>query len=282
MTEKNKITLAVATYNRRPILEKMVKSLYLSDIGDNVNIRIYDDASTDYDENFLRKTFPDSKTIIRNPVNLGPGKNMHMIFTDFIAHGDEILVLTDSDLIFNREWLAVVERIIDLTDGVMSLYNSILHTDTLDRFQIGNVNMLNKKSVGGAGAVFKKNIINKILNELPPSNTYDWDWSGYLVSSNIRLMVTERSYVQHIGIIGFNNGNYFGGEHSGSLCDYGINFIGGNEYNEKIQSEYFNDLIQIYTKEIERFRKNIIGGKLRSIYHALRAACRILKNKTGL
>lgn len=35
-----KITLAIATHNRKHILEKMITSLYLSDIGDNVRIRI--------------------------------------------------------------------------------------------------------------------------------------------------------------------------------------------------------------------------------------------------
>jgi hypothetical protein len=277
-----KITLAIATHNRKHLLEKMITSLYLSDMGDHVHLRIYDDASTDFDEDFLRKAFPGSKTIMRNPVNLGPSKNMHRIFTDFIAQGDDILILTDSDLIFNREWLAVVERIIDRTDGVMSLYNSVLHTGILDKFQIDNVSMLNKRTIGGAGAVFNKNIIKKILSELPPSNTYDWDWSDYLVKSGVRLLVTERSYVQHIGIVGFNSGNYFGGDRSGSLCDYGINFIGGNEHNEKVQGEFFNELVQIYTKEIERFKKIIISGKMLRTYHALRAAYGLLKSKIVL
>ena len=122
----------------------------------------------------------------------------------------------------------------------------------------------------------------KILSELPPSNTYDWDWSDYLVKSGIRLLVTERSYVQHIGIVGFNGGNYFGGETSGSLCDYGINFIGGNEHNEKAQGEFFNELIQIYTKEVERFKKIIISGKLLRTYHSLRSIYRLLKSKVVL
>jgi hypothetical protein len=277
-----KITLAIATHNRKHILEKMITSLFLSDMGEHVHIRIYDDASTDFDEDFLRKAFPGSKTIMRNPVNLGPSKNMHRIFTDFIAQGDDILILTDSDLIFNREWLAVVEQIIDGTDGVMSLYNSVLHTGILDTFQIDNVSMLNKRTIGGAGAVFKKNIIKKILSDLPPSNTYDWDWSDYLVKSGVRLLVTERSYVQHIGIVGFNSGNYFGGDCSGSLCDYGINFIGGNEHNEKVQGEFFNELFQIYTKEIERFKKIIISGKFLRTYHMLRAVYRLLKSRVDL
>jgi glycosyltransferase involved in cell wall biosynthesis len=282
MNGNYKITLAIATHNRKHLLEKMIKSLYMTDIGNNINIRIYDDASTDFDEDYLKKAFPDSKSIIRNPVNVGPSKNMHKIFTDFLAHEDDILILTDSDLIFNREWLSVVERIIDHTDGMMSLYNSVLHTGILNTLQIENVNMLNKRTIGGAGSVFKKDVVRKIVSELPPSNTYDWDWSEYLVKSGVRLLVTERSYVQHIGLVGFNSGNYFGGDRSGSLCDYGINFIGGNEHNEKIQGEFFNELLQIYTKEIERFKKIIISGKLLRTYHALRAAYRLLKSKIAL
>jgi hypothetical protein len=282
MNERLRLTLAIATYNRKHLLEKMITSLYLSDIGDNVHIRIYDDASTDFDEDYLKRAFPGSKTIIRNPVNIGPSRNMHRIFTDFIVLDDDILILTDSDLIFNREWLAIVERIINHTDGMMSLYNSVLHTRILGKLQIDNVNMLNKKTIGGAGAVFKKNIIKKILTDLPASNTFDWDWSDYLVKSGVRLLVTERSYVQHIGIVGFNSGNYFGGELSGSLCDYGVNFIGGNEYNEKIQGEFFNELLQIYTKEIERYKKKIISGNLLRTYHFLRSVYRILKGRIAL
>jgi len=282
MNGNYKITLAIATHNRKHLLEKMIKSLYMTDIGNNINIRIYDDASTDFDEVFLRKAFPDSKTIMRNPTNLGPSKNMHRKFTDFLTHDDDILILTDSDLIFNREWLAIVERIIDHTDGVMSLYNSVLHTAILEKFQFDGINMLNKRTIGGAGAVFKKNIIKKIVCNLPPSNTYDWDWSEYLVKSGVRLLVTERSYVQHIGIVGFNSGSYFGGDRSGSLCDYGANFIGGNEYNEQMQSEFFNELLQIYKKEIERFKKIIISGRLHRTYHVVLAAYRFLKSKIAL
>lgn len=252
------ITIAVATYNRRNILEKMVKSLYLTDIGSNTSIRIYDDASTEFDKEFLEKAFYNSKAIIRNPVNLGPNKNMYRIFADFIDCDDDILILADSDLIFNREWLAVVERVIDHTDGVMSLYNSALHPEILGTYQINNIKMLSKKAIGGAGTVFKKDIVKTLVSDLPPrDNPYDLHWSEFFVKSGIRLLVTERSYVQHIGIHGFHCGSYLGGDLSGSICDYGINFIAGNEYNEKIQNDFFNELLHFYTKEIENFKKII-------------------------
>jgi hypothetical protein len=191
------------------------------------------------------------------------------------------LILTDSDLIFHPDWLTITERIINHTDGVMSLYNSALHTSILEKFQLENIDMLSKRTIGGAGTVFKKDIIKKILSDLPPSIAFDWVWSNYLVKSGVRLLVTERSYVQHIGIVGFNTVNYFD-ERNGFFCDYGVNFIGGNEYNEKIQSEFFYELLQRHTKEIERLKKKIISGKLFRTYHALQAVYRLLEGRIAL
>ena len=43
------ITIGITTYNRLDVLKKMAKSLYKSDLLGQCNIRVYDDASSEYD-----------------------------------------------------------------------------------------------------------------------------------------------------------------------------------------------------------------------------------------
>ena len=52
-----KVTIGIPTYNRKELLVVMATSLYKSELGDAVNIRVYDDCSAEYDALFLKELF---------------------------------------------------------------------------------------------------------------------------------------------------------------------------------------------------------------------------------
>lgn len=143
--------------------------------------------------------------------------------------------MLDSDLLCHPLCIEMAERLLDKTDGILSLYNSTYHK-AYGRITIDGEECLVKKTVGAAGLLMKRSIVQRIIANCPQSRTYDWDLSNYLSRNGIRLIVTEKSYVQHIGLHGTNTG-------SSSATDFGLNFYLNDTQNEKILVDFFQDLI---------------------------------------
>lgn len=231
-----KITIGLTTFDRPEVLDKMRTSLLLSRGLDDCNLRIYDDCSTAYDKEYLQRQFPEAAEIVRRDRNLGSDFNIHQMFVDFLKTDDDVLVAIDSDLIFHPDWIAFMREALGRTgpDAVLSLYNSALHPP-VKQVVIDSVEFLEKGHIGSAAAVFRRDVLKEIVEHVPASRRYDWDWSEYLFKRKIPILVPKRSYVQHIGIHGTNNCPLY--------CEYGLNFSPGNEMNEKILIDFFIDLV---------------------------------------
>ena len=248
-----KISIAITTYNRKEYLYTVKRSVEAVKNIKRYNIRIYDDCSIEYDIDFLWSIFPNASEIKRRSSNLGADANMRQVFLDFLDTTDDALFMLDSDLICHPDCMEKIEGILGQTDGILSIYNSTYHkgVDTLiiddERCQI-------KKSVGAAGLVMVRSMVQRIVDNCPLSRTYDWDLSNYLLNNKIRLIVTERSYVQHIGIHGTNTG-------SSAATDFGFNFYLTENINEKILIDFFQELILAKDKIIAELpsivRKNV-------------------------
>lgn len=211
-----KISIGITTYNRIEIVKRMASSLLLSNNLEQCNIRIYDDKSTEYGYNELRSIFKNATEIIVRIENLGADRNMREMFVDFLKTEDDYLLVADSDLIFNPDWYVFFKENSHL--DVLSLYNSVTHLDIKNNNNIKLNTIIEKDHIGAAGTIFKRNIINDIIKNVPSSRSYDWDWSKYLRKKNISLSVANRSYVQHIGIEGTNN-------NGSNIIDFGLNFF---------------------------------------------------------
>ena len=99
------VTIGITTYNRRKILEMMASSLYSSDLSFPHNIRIYDDCSTEYGIDELRKIFPTAASISVNHGNIKADQNIFQMHKDFLNTSDTYLFNADSDLLFTKNWL---------------------------------------------------------------------------------------------------------------------------------------------------------------------------------
>jgi len=230
-----KITIGIMTYNRPEYLNKLRESLLSVKSIEKCNIRLYDDNSPIWDNKNLKKFFPEAKEIVRSDKNLGPDKHMRKMFIDFLKTGDDVLVIADEDLLFHPDSIYFIIKNIKYTDGVMSLYNSYLHNEITETIIINSQKYISKKHIGAAGTVMERGIVEKIITNVPESIRYDWDWSNYLVKNNFRLLVKEDSYVQHIGVEGYNSRKI--------VTDFGLNFYPGNKINEKYNTEFFQELI---------------------------------------
>jgi hypothetical protein len=208
------------------------------------SIRIYDDCSDEYDLGEVVKEFPFVTESRRRGHNLGSDFNIQQMYVDFLETGDDVLVNCDSDMIFRGDWIEKVQELLPLTDGVLSCYNSSLHSP-IEYLSLNDEKVLQKETIGSAGTIFTRDIVERIVNNVRPSYKYDWDWCRYLTSQGIRLLVTERSYIQHIGIVGQNCDAF-------QIIDYGRNFYPSNEDTLMLNVAFFELVILANQSAVEQ------------------------------
>ena len=229
-----KITIGVTTYNRKNILQMMAKSFYESHRPYSYSLRIYDDCSEFLSEEEIRDIFPDAVSIYRQPFNRGADFNTFYMYEDFLKTDDDIFFNADSDLIFSLDWMEKGLCLLENTEGILSIFNAENHP------AINNCNGLLKKSdIGAAGTFFLRDKLNDFMSYLYPYDSIktdgvDWTFSKYFQSHGINMYASEISYVQHIGLFGYNSRlEYF---------DFGKNF----EVDSITNGQILNDIIEFH------------------------------------
>lgn len=236
MAEKLKITFGICTYNRKKIVENSAASLKnIIGIGD-VNILICDDCSTEYDEVFLKSIFPDNARIIKQNVNTGADKNTSLMYEEFLKSNDEWLFNADSDLIYRSDIIETIKYYKDKSSGIVTFFNSITHNTIGD-----NEYFLEKDSIGAAGCLLHRNIVKLILKNIQYRDFgFDVGFSKLLRKKGYKLFSTKESYVQHIGVSGFNSRDI--------VFDYGHNFHCDSVRTGQIIENTFESYIQSIKK----------------------------------
>lgn len=239
------ITVGITTWARPDLLETMAASLAGCEGISQCNVRVYDDASPYWDTAYLEGVFPWAREIVRRDENLGADGNMRQMFVDFLSSGDDLLIVADSDLIFRPDMISTAERVIGSTDGYLSVYNSAVHP-SFGCCAADGVSLVLKESVGAAGSVMTRSVVERIIANVPASRSFDWDWSRYLASNGVRLFVTEESLAQHIGVHGQNSSSF--------STEYGLNFFPGSHQNEVALARFFEQLIRRKDEVIKSYR----------------------------
>ena len=201
-----KVLIGITTYNRKKILTAMAKSLYESNLKTPHSIRVYDDNSSEFGESELYGLFPDAEKIFVRGINVGADLNTWGMYCDFLESDCDFLFNADSDLIFSKKWLEEGCKYILETDGILSLFNTRIH-----KTQEAQGNLLVKNVFGAAGTLFSKKCIEELVvayesGKFSP-NYIDWGFCNYFIKQGKTLFCTRKSYVQHIGLRGFNCGN---------------------------------------------------------------------------
>lgn len=230
-----RITIGITVYNRKKTLERMIASLFASNLnieGIDYTIRVYDDCSTEFGEDEVRSMFPIRIDFFRHEKNHGADYNMGYMYRDFLNQGDDVLFNCDSDLIFDEEWLEVALKYLPETDGVLSLFNTKEHKTQEDK---GNLCL--KQDIGNAGTLMTKEAVRQIcehIDEKASYNSFDCNWCDLFSRQGRKLYCTRRSYVQHIGINGYN---------SNGVADIGEGFRVGNIINGQILGDVLYEAV---------------------------------------
>ena len=254
------VTIGITTYNRLKILKAMSESLYQSDISVPHSIRIYDDCSTEYGIEDLKRLFPTAVSIKVNEVNLKADENIYKMYEDFLASGDDWFFNADSDLIFNKGWLSRALELIERTNGILTLFNANLHHTYKDI----DGDLCLKKTIGSAGTLFKRERMEQLISFLQLTSnkkSLDWQFSRYFNELSVPIYCVKNSLVQHIGYTGQNSRFFF---------DYGKNFT----VETPAQGQMINDILENYIDEIEKLERKRFNN---ASYHLKRFWVIILK-----
>jgi glycosyltransferase involved in cell wall biosynthesis len=209
------VCAGIACYNRERLYYHTLESYRDSKI--ETEVLIFDDASSTIDHNKTLELVPSARVFV-NSFNSGRADfAMRLLMTLYLQESEaDYFLFLDSDLQLSESlklFLPLLLRNKD-HDGVFSLFNTPAHPG-----EPLNETWLIKKTIGAAGAVLSRSWVNKILEHVPPSTRYDWDWSNFVWQNNKRILCTKYSYVQHLGFaVGQNSTNLLG--------DYGIDFQG--------------------------------------------------------
>ena len=254
------LTIGITTHNRLSTLKTMAASLYQSNIAIPHNIRIYDDNSTEFDIDELKRLFPTAASIKVNTRNLKADQNTFQMYEDFLNTPDEYLFTADSDLIFKKNCLDIGLELIKKTSGILTLLNANSHPVEEDIDE----DLCLKKTIGCAGTLLHRDRVAELVSHIHSqknSKSLDWQFSMHFNSQDILIYCVKNSLVQHIGYSGQNSFIYF---------DYGKNF----KIESAEQGQILNDVLENYVHEIGRLEKERIDNLS---YHFRRFVTIILK-----
>jgi len=235
----NTLMIGICTYNRKDIVRNSALSLQAVRDLDQVKVRVYDDCSSEYGKAFLEEMFPFAEKITRFEENGGADKNTSRMYEDFLKSGAEWLLNADSDLVYRTDLIGAIMNCRDRSEGIFTVYNSINH-NTIGETESFYI----KDSVGAAGCVLRRDIVEMILNSIQYRDYgFDVGFSKLLRTKAIPLYATKQSYVQHIGVLGFNSRDI--------RFDYAENFLCEGPVNAGILEETF----ETYMKSVSAYRK---------------------------
>lgn len=268
-----KIILAMTTYNRKNILEKTISSLLKIKNIEKFDIRIYDDKSSEFDKEYLKRLIPIAKKIEIREANYKADKNMYYIHREFYESDADYLFQVDSDMLFHKDLYSIIEKVIkSQKEGLFTFYNSCYH-EVLPKSRkvIDNIEFIEKKDIGGACVLFSKKIIKEIIENVKIKNEdyteYDYRWSHYLYNKKIPIYSTKESFLQHIGLIGQNNDGI-------KIVDIGLGFNPTNEKDKEFLLKHYEkitlNLLEKQKKYIYVDRKYIPKGLIKLIKKVLK------------
>jgi len=213
--------IAIPTHNRIRMLVACLNCLRQAKGLENWRIFIRDDASSEYGPAEIARLIPEAERIDQNADRLGQDLSQIRLFRDCIAAGARRILVLDSDMLVSPSMLDFAARTFGRTDGFLGLYNSTLHVKRGDY----DAELIEKWSAGGTTTLWDADLLGRVVDRCERLNAetgriYAWDYAAVqeLHQSGVRVLVSRRSWAQHLGISGANNGHF-------GRIDYGRDFV---------------------------------------------------------
>ena len=162
------------------------------------------------------------------------------MYRDFCKSQENYLFNADSDLLFNSNVIDIIEENIRATEKINSkIIFSVFNTPNHKIIKKIDENLYQKESIGAAGVVLSKQVVKTFVETIPKQYSYkipsiDYFFCSKLKQDDYKILCTQNSYVQHIGLIGQNSFFY--------NTDWGENFEIETFNNAKAISEVLQEI----------------------------------------
>jgi hypothetical protein len=210
-----KAAIGVATWNRKSIVAAHAASLRESRLPVDTKILVIDDASSEYDVEFLASIFPPGSEIRRNQTNSG-GADFALanLMKELLKTDADVVMLLDSDLLVHEEFVGVGLGLLDQTDGLLSLFNTPNHPALRE---VGP--FLIKESIGSAGTLWSRELAESVIRDVADGARWDWRFCDHVRSTGREIYVSKQSMVQHVGFAEGQNSKLDYGDFGAGFAD---------------------------------------------------------------
>ena len=215
-----KIIIALATFNRKKVTELCLANLKeILNTDTDSRLVIYDDASSIYDESFLKKY---SNDVLRFRITGGIERSRARAFRDFehIYLDYDLLYITDNDTIHDPYFLNILRDLYTVSSVTyekplpIGLFNSVFHSQNENIIKDEGETSL-RKTCPGVSQCYDRKMVKTILDFLNKNPIYETAYGfDYFWPAQLRtpFLQTNISYLEHfardkyeVGIHSTNN-----------------------------------------------------------------------------
>lgn len=209
------VLIAITVHERAELVRHCFATAAELILPEGSEIVVYDDASPTLDTGRLISEAGLWARFERMPVRQGASGMITEVWRSFLASRHEYLLFLDSDMIINRDAIGAGLEQLAGFDGLLTLYNSILHAG-----DAAGVDLVRKVRIGNAGTLWRRSLASLALEGVGGQPHIDDRYCEHFNASQVPLAAMMRSRVQHLGIHGENYHPYGGLDHgSGFVPD---------------------------------------------------------------
>ncbi len=207
------VVVAIPVHERAELVRHCFATAAELILPEGSEIIVYDDASPTLDARALMAQAGLAARLERATERRGTSGTITHIWRAFLdsAHGH--LLFLDSDMVINRDAVQVGLAQLAGFDGLLTLYNSILHPG-----QPAGPGLVGKTRIGNAGTLWQRQLVEAALPAVGGQDYIDDRYCEFFQARKVAMAAMAQSRVQHLGIAGENY------RHFGDL-DHGIGFV---------------------------------------------------------
>jgi hypothetical protein len=204
------VLVVIPVHERGELVRHCLRSAAELDLPAGSEVLVIDDASPRLDVPALIAGSGLHCQFERLSGRVGADGMVAEVWRRFIASSHDHLFFLDSDMVANRDAVTVALRLARRFDGLLGLYNSIAHQG-----EVLDDELVLKPTVGNAATLWTRELAAIALAAVEPGvrGSIDHAYCRVFAGRGIRIAVTARSRVQHIGIYGTNNERFGALEH---------------------------------------------------------------------
>ena len=196
---KEKRYLVVVTVKNRVSYVKLsAESLRWLNIQEHADVDVFYGESDEYGIDDVHQWF--SFAEIHSIEAKSPDDACRNSFEHFFHHhSHEVVINLDSDALLHPSWFSFLEKNLDKSDGVLSLYNSAAPYHV--SFACDELTC-QKNTTGALGIVITRHVLADVLDKVEGGIDFDWRFCKFFQDTNRKIIVPANSLIFHYGRVG--------------------------------------------------------------------------------